>query len=66
MKLIWKSTRTRNNTISIKPNCTHLQIMQQLQEWNWLEEKLSNHFNQNDGSNTREVTEQTNLYFPKQ
>ena len=66
MKLIWKSTRTRNNMRSIKPNCTHLQIMQQLQEWNWLEEKLSNHFNQDDSLNTREVTEQTNLYFPKQ
>ncbi len=57
MKLIWKSTKAQNNKQSIKPISNQLQLIQQYQEWSWLERKLSNHFETTKGLNINQRME---------
>ncbi|MFK7771238.1 MAG: hypothetical protein AB8F94_03825 [Saprospiraceae bacterium] len=64
MKLIWKSTKILIDKNPIKSTSTSFLLKQQLEEWNWLEKKLSNHFDQGFDSNISEVKEQANSNFP--
>lgn len=48
MKVIWKSTSPLINHKTIEAQLKAINLMQQLQEWKWLEKKLSNHFEKNE------------------
>ncbi len=48
MKVVWKATNPLVNNQSVKTQSKAFELMQQLHEWDWLDKKLSKHFEKNN------------------
>ncbi|MEQ9440404.1 MAG: hypothetical protein RIG62_15220 [Cyclobacteriaceae bacterium] len=60
MNLIWKSrTQSKKQTPKTKPDATRIHA-EQLIEWEWLDQRLSKHFQQGQSLSTRSTDPRRN------